>query len=227
MRTFLFLLVAAIASSSAVGQQRVFEPDNSGHLPIFLSEPGVIRDLDLSPTKQAELDEVKRGIRSARTDYLKKFIQAETDPNKKEELKQEHIRTLTALADDLCNALGPEKWERLDQLFLRYQLSLNTRPQWFQGEFRAIVNDEVPNLILHQSVQKKLEKELNEQRDELIELFEKHKEDLRKLCIEHEKRALELLDGDERRTFRDMFGEPMNFAIDRIRIPEKKEKPSR
>ena len=226
MRTVILLIVAGVCSS-AVAQQEVFHPENSGHLPIFLGEPGVIRDLDLSPTKQAALDEVKRNIRSARTEYLRKFIEAEIDPTKKEELKEEHVKDLTTIADELSDVLGPEKWERLDQLFLRYQLNINTRPQWFQGELRAIVNDEVPNLLLHHTVQVKLEVELDKQRDELIKLFEKHKQDLQKLCVEHEKRALELLDDDDRRTFRAMFGDPMNFAVDRIRIPERKGKISR
>ncbi len=226
MRIIILLLIA-ICCSETVAQQDIFSPENTGILPIFLKEPAVLRDLDLSEFKKSDFQEIQRKLQRATKEYVKRTVQAQLDPMLIPQLKRDHAENLVELANELSEILGPEKWQRLDQLLLRYQLNRHSRPQWFHGEFQAILNGELPNMKLDREVEDNLKSDLEEQQNELIDLLKKHKQEILELCNKHERRSLEFLDSEERRTFTSMFGDPMNFAIDRVRVPEKKEKPSR
>lgn len=76
MRTIILLFIAFYPSTS-FAQQQIFTPENAGILPIFLQEPAVLRELELSEFKKSDFQEVQRKLQDAIKEYVTRTVRAQ------------------------------------------------------------------------------------------------------------------------------------------------------
>jgi flagellar motility protein MotE (MotC chaperone) len=215
-------VILIVTSGVNCSCQEPFQNDDAGLVSLLFSSPLFLAELDLTEEQANSFDRINAEMRKLLNDYSSDALAAvrnSTDVgDRKEEFKQVYI----AKAREFSSELAPHQIDRIRQVFIRFKVKTKRRDSFYPVLESLAEDDELIPLSLREKDRERLKEDLTTFENEMSQLLEKHRREIRELAEQHENSVLKWLPRDTAADYEKLLGPNLNFMEGLIPASKKK-----